>query len=109
MPCEPASLYAAEIEARTALGDRPGLAEANYGISFTYSVLDLSNPETAEYSRRYITAALEIYQELGDDAGLGRCEWALANVLWGTMNTCRGAGACAFMLSSCSRRPATSS
>ena len=80
-------LYAAEIEARTALGDRPGLAEANYGISFTYSVLDLSNPETAENSMRYITAALEIYQELGDDAGLGRCEWALANVLWGTMNT----------------------
>ena len=80
-------LYTTEIEARTELGDRPGLAEANYGISFTYSVLDLSNPETAEYSKRYITAALEIYQELGDDAGLGRCEWALANVLWGTMNT----------------------
>jgi predicted ATPase/class 3 adenylate cyclase len=80
-------LYAAEIEARTALGDRPGLAEANYGISFTYSVLDLSNPETAENSMRYITAALEIYKELGDDAGVARCEWALANVLWGTMKT----------------------
>ena len=79
--------YAAEIEARAALGDRPGLAEANYGISFTYAVLDLSNPETAEQSMHYITAALEIYQELGDDAGLGRCEWALANVLWGTRNT----------------------
>jgi tetratricopeptide (TPR) repeat protein len=79
--------YAAEIEARTALGDRAGLAEANYGISFTYSVLDLSNPDTAGNSKRYITAALEIYKELGDDAGLGRCEWALANVLWGTKNT----------------------
>jgi predicted ATPase/class 3 adenylate cyclase len=80
-------LYVAEIEARTALGDRAGLAEANYGISFTYSVLDLSNPDTAEHSMRYITAALDIYKELGDDAGLGRCEWALANVLWGTKNT----------------------
>jgi predicted ATPase/class 3 adenylate cyclase len=79
------SHYAAEIEARTALGDRSGLAEANYGISFTYSVLDLSHPETADNSKRYVTAALEIYTELGDDAGIGRCEWALANILWGTM------------------------
>ena len=44
--------YEAEIEARTALGDRPGLAEANYGMSFTYSVLDLSNPDTADNAIR---------------------------------------------------------
>ena len=77
--------YLAEIEARTVLGDRAGLAEANYGISFTYAVLDLSNPETADKSMQFITSALEIYTDLGDDAGVGRCEWALANVLWGTM------------------------
>jgi predicted ATPase/class 3 adenylate cyclase len=76
--------YEAEIEARAALGDRPGLAEAHYGMSFTYSVLDLTNPDTADNAKRHITSALEIYRELGDDAGLGRCEWALANVLWGT-------------------------
>ncbi len=79
--------YGAEIEARTAIGDRAGLAEAEYGMSFTYSVLDLTNPETATNAKRHINAALELYQELGDDAGIGRCEWALANVLWGTRNT----------------------
>ena len=77
--------YAAEIEARTALSDRPGLAEAHYGMSFTYSVLDLTNPETADNATRHVSTALEIYRDLGDDAGIGRCEWALANVLWGTM------------------------
>ena len=79
--------YMAEIEARTMLGDRPGLAEAHYGISFTYSVLDLTNPETADNATRHVSTALDIYRELGDDAGIGRCEWALANVLWGTMQT----------------------
>jgi predicted ATPase/class 3 adenylate cyclase len=77
--------YAAEIDARTSLGDRAGLAEAHYGVSFTYSVLDLTHPETADNAKRHVNAALEIYRELGDDAGIGRCEWALANVLWGTM------------------------
>jgi len=79
--------YGAEIEARTAIGDRAGLAEAEYGMSFTFSVLDLTNPETATNAKRHINAALGLYQELGDDAGIGRCEWALANVLWGTRNT----------------------
>ena len=77
--------YSAEIEARTALGDRAGLAEAHYGMSFTYAVLDLSKPDTAANAKQHITKALEIYTELGDDAGIGRCEWALANVLWGTL------------------------
>jgi predicted ATPase/class 3 adenylate cyclase len=79
--------YAAEIDARTELGDRAGLAEAEYGVSFTYSILDLAHPETAENAQRHVNTALQIYRELGDDAGIGRCEWALANVLWGTRHT----------------------
>ncbi len=79
--------YGAEIEARTALGDRPGLAGAEYGMSFTYSVMDLHNPDTVASAQRHINAALAIYRELDDDAGIGRCEWALANVLWGAGKT----------------------
>ena len=79
--------YGAEIEARTALGDRPGLAGAEYGMSFTYSVMDLHNAETVANAQRHINNALAIYRELGDDAGIGRCEWALANVLWGAGKT----------------------
>jgi hypothetical protein len=78
------SYYASEIEARAALGDRHGLADAEYGMSFTYSVMDLSDPDAAENAARHVTQALEIYTELGDDDGIGRSEWALANVQWGT-------------------------
>jgi tetratricopeptide (TPR) repeat protein len=78
-------LYRDEIAAREALGDRPGLADAHYGISFTWSVMDLGNPETASIAEQHISRALAIYQELGDASGIGRCEWALANVLWGTL------------------------
>ena len=75
--------YLAEIAARQALGDRAGLADANYGISFTWSIIELGNPETAVNAERHINAALQIYREDGDDAGIGRCEWALANVFYG--------------------------
>jgi predicted ATPase/class 3 adenylate cyclase len=75
--------YEAEIAARQALGDRPGLADALYGVSFTWSILDLTNPDTAQNAEHRINAALELYRELGDQGGIGRCEWALANVYWG--------------------------
>ena len=92
--------YSAEIEARTALGDRRGLAEAEYGMSFSYSVMDLHNAEAVENAQRHINAALALYRELGDDAGIGRCEWALANVLWGAGKTgeARGHGLNALQL-----------
>ena len=75
--------YEAEVVARQALDDRPGLADAHYGISFTWSVLELKNADTAANAERGINAALEIYRELGNEAGVARCEWALANVYWG--------------------------
>jgi predicted ATPase/class 3 adenylate cyclase len=75
--------YEAEIAARQALGDRRGLADAHYGVSFTWSVLELKNPATSANAERNINAALEIYRDEGDEAGIGRCEWALANVYWG--------------------------
>ena len=78
------TLYEAEIAARQALGDRQGLADAHYGVSFTWSILELTSPGTFANAERSINAALELYRELGDEAGIARCEWALANVYWGT-------------------------
>ncbi|MDQ2675269.1 MAG: hypothetical protein M3Y34_00540, partial [Actinomycetota bacterium] len=75
--------YEQEIEARTALNDRRGLAEALYGISFTWSIIELGTADAASNATRYVTAALRIYEELEDAPGIGRCEWALANVAWG--------------------------
>ena len=43
-----------------------------------------ANPDTSRQLARRTIAALEIYRELGDDAGIGRCEWALANTLYGS-------------------------
>ena len=76
------ALYNEEIVARTELGDRAGLAEAHYGISFTWAVTDLANPAHAASAPSSINEALAIFREIGDDAGVGRCEWALANVAW---------------------------
>jgi predicted ATPase/class 3 adenylate cyclase len=75
--------YEQEIEARRAIGDRPGLADALYGLSFTWSILDLKREEFAKKAREAIDAALEIYNDLGDEAGIGRAEWALANRSYG--------------------------
>jgi predicted ATPase/class 3 adenylate cyclase len=86
------SYYAGEIEARSALGDRSGLADAHYGMSFTYSVMDLSVPGAAQNAADHINQALAIYTELGDDDGIGRSEWALANVQWGARQTAEARG-----------------
>ena len=75
-------LYEEEIEARRALGDKRGLAEALYGISFTWSIRGLLGEENAEAIGQ-INEARDLFREIGDDAGVGRCEWALANVAWG--------------------------
>ncbi len=76
--------YEQEIEARRALSDRRGLAEALYGISFTWSIRGLLQDDNADRARAYVNEARDIFREIGDDAGVGRCEWALANVAWGT-------------------------
>ncbi|MDQ3345164.1 MAG: adenylate/guanylate cyclase domain-containing protein [Chloroflexota bacterium] len=75
--------YAEEIEARRTLGDRHGLAEALYGISFTWSIKGLIVPSEAELAAAYVNEAREIFRDIGDDAGVGRCDWALANIAWG--------------------------
>jgi tetratricopeptide (TPR) repeat protein len=77
-------LYEQEIEARRALADRGGLAEALYGISFTWSIRGLLDTGNADRALASINEARELFREIGDDAGVGRCEWALANVAWGT-------------------------
>jgi tetratricopeptide (TPR) repeat protein len=76
--------YLEEIRLRRELGDKRALAEALYGVSFTYSVIGLRVEGNAEGAMAFINEALAIYREIGDDAGIGRCQWALANVEWGT-------------------------
>ena len=76
--------YVEEIEVRRALGDRRGLAEALYGVSFTWSVQGLLDESVAARALAYVHEARDIFHEIGDDAGVGRCEWALGNIAWGT-------------------------
>ena len=78
------ALYDEEIAARTELGDRRGLAEALYGISFAWAIIDLQNPDYAASALSHINEALAIFREIDDEPGVGRCEWAIANVTWGT-------------------------
>ena len=77
-------LYEEEIEARRALGDRRGLAEALYSISFTWSIVHgRLTAENAARAQEYVDQALAIFEEIGDEHGIGRCEWAAANVAIG--------------------------
>jgi tetratricopeptide (TPR) repeat protein len=76
-------LYELEIEARRGLGDRRGLAEALYGISFTWSIRGLLEERIQNQAVAYINEARDLFREIGDEPGVGRCEWALANVAWG--------------------------
>ena len=43
-----------------------------------------SRTTTPSAPGRIVNEARDIFREIGDDAGVGRCEWALSNVAWGT-------------------------
>jgi predicted ATPase/class 3 adenylate cyclase len=82
------TFYKEEIELRRAMDDRPGLAGALYGISFTWSIrhpLEF-NAEGSAMAVATLNEALEIFRELGDEGGIGRCEWAMSNILYGDRN-----------------------
>ncbi len=81
------AFYRREIDARRVLGDQRGLAEALYGISFTWSIIGLQEPGNAAAALAYVNEAIAIFRELGDVSGVGRCDWALANVAYGTGRT----------------------
>ena len=72
--------YLQEVDIRRALGDRAGEAGALYGISFTWAIVEDPPADDRRRSREAIDQALAIYTELDDEGGIGRCEWALANL-----------------------------
>jgi predicted ATPase/class 3 adenylate cyclase len=76
-------LYGEEIELRRALDDMPGLAEALYGTSFTWSTTNLGDPENVRAATLNLDQALALFRKLDDQAGIARSEWALGNILWG--------------------------
>ncbi|MCA1572018.1 MAG: hypothetical protein LC798_17240 [Chloroflexi bacterium] len=102
------ALYEEEVQARRTLDDRHGLAEALYGISFTWSIHGLLEAENEARALAYINEARDVFREIGDDAGVGRCEWALSNVAWGAVAS-RSRGATPARRSRCSRRSTTAS
>jgi len=55
-------------------------------MSFTSSIrhpIEM-DPESAELAQRTIDRAIKIFRELGDEAGVGRSQWAFANTLYST-------------------------
>lgn len=75
-------MYEREIEARAALGDRAGLAEAEYGLSFVYATGTRVVSEGVSRAYEHMRTAEAIFTEIGDERGVGRCQWALANAAW---------------------------
>ncbi|HET9539222.1 MAG TPA: adenylate/guanylate cyclase domain-containing protein [Candidatus Limnocylindria bacterium] len=57
------------------VGDKPGVAEAIYNNSFTYSL----TPDDADQATAMAEDALDRYRRLGDRAGEGKALWAVVN------------------------------
>ncbi|HYN64558.1 MAG TPA: adenylate/guanylate cyclase domain-containing protein, partial [Candidatus Limnocylindrales bacterium] len=69
--------YQQEATLAAELGDEPGLAEAMYNESFTYSL----DPATADQQRgrELAQAALDRFRSLGDRHGEGKALWGVVN------------------------------
>jgi predicted ATPase/class 3 adenylate cyclase len=65
--------YREALEAARAEGDPALIANAAYNMSFAFS--QDNSPE----GRAYLEESLALYEQLGDDAGIAKAHWGLAN------------------------------
>jgi tetratricopeptide (TPR) repeat protein len=66
--------YDEALELERLGGDRHAIANALYNASFPANIAKIDLPK----AKAMIEEALPIYRSLGDDAGIARCLWALA-------------------------------
>jgi len=67
------------LELRRDLGDRSGLAEALYNLSFIYSIP--SPPQRdLERGRKLLEEAVQLYREVGDQRGEAKVLWAISSI-----------------------------
>jgi predicted ATPase/class 3 adenylate cyclase len=67
--------YEESLEIHRRLGDRAGIANALYNISFTYEV-----PQTdLAAAKTFAEQSLAIFRELGDEIGIAKSLWALGS------------------------------
>lgn len=70
--------YSECLELRRVLGDRPGLAEALYNLSFIYSIP--SPPQRdLERGQELLEEAAQLYREVGDQRGEAKVLWAISS------------------------------
>jgi predicted ATPase len=67
--------YFEVLEIWRARGDKRGIAESLYNLSFAFAFSD-----GADQGRELINEALRLYEEIGDDIGAARARWALSNI-----------------------------
>jgi non-specific serine/threonine protein kinase len=68
--------YEEQLDVAAGVGDRPGIADASYNLSSaTYLKGDPGR------SVEYAETARRLFEELGDERGVNRVEWGLANVM----------------------------
>jgi predicted ATPase/class 3 adenylate cyclase len=71
--------YEQALEARQALGDPDGIAEALYNLSFAFSYVARQGQEPSDIdrARELQEQALELFRQTGNRSGEGRTLWAL--------------------------------
>ncbi|MEO8638409.1 MAG: adenylate/guanylate cyclase domain-containing protein [Chloroflexota bacterium] len=70
--------YQEAVELARASGDPRRIANAVYNVGFTFSL----EREDQLQARSLAQEGLDLYRELGDEAGVGRTLWALANTYY---------------------------
>jgi predicted ATPase len=69
------------LEIRRGLGDRPGIAEATYNLSFAHGIAPPPQQDIAT-ATRLLEEARDMFQELGDRGGVAKALWGLATAAY---------------------------
>ncbi|MGH2677108.1 MAG: tetratricopeptide repeat protein [Actinomycetota bacterium] len=75
-------LYEESLRIRRELGDRRGIAEAAYNLSFVGVFLRRQQEGAIERSMELLEESLAIFQELGDERGLAKTLWGIGDALY---------------------------
>jgi len=73
-------LYGECLRIRRELGDRAGIAEAAYNLSFVGVFTRHREEGAADRAMKLLDESLAIFEELGDEGGVARTLWAMGNL-----------------------------
>jgi tetratricopeptide (TPR) repeat protein len=71
------------LDIRLQMGEKPGIAEAKYNLSFAHGIAP-KPLQDLERARELLEEALVLFRELGDREGIAKTTWGLASLFYET-------------------------